>query len=166
MQSTDAAAHASFTDFVRLRSDRLHDVAWLVTRNADDARDAVQDALAGLYRHWSRMPVGDEFEAYVHRTVVNACLGVIRRRPRSFPVAEPADLRTAPSEVSKYRVVGRAFPNAWFTIGTVQDPSQGILPLSVDYKTPKQSDLLAPGRYTYVLTRDEGGLGLRLEVDR
>ena len=96
MQSTDAAAHASFTDFVRLRSDRLHDVAWLVTRNADDASDAVQDALAGLYRHWSRMPVGDEFEAYVHRTVVNACLGVIRRRPRSFLVAEPADLRTAP----------------------------------------------------------------------
>ena len=96
MSLTDAARDASFTDFVRARSNRLHDVAWLVTRNSDDARDAVQDALAGLYRHWARLPVGDEFEAYVHRTVVNACLSVIRRRPRSFPVAEPADLRTAP----------------------------------------------------------------------
>ena len=48
-------------------------MAWLVTRNSDDARDAVQDALAGLYRQWSRLPSGDEFEAYVHRTVVNAC---------------------------------------------------------------------------------------------
>ncbi len=53
MPLTDAAAHASFTAFVRECSDRLHDVAWLVTRNADDAKDAVQDALAGLYRHWS-----------------------------------------------------------------------------------------------------------------
>lgn len=96
MPLTEAGAEASFTDFVRTRSDRLHSVAWLVTRNADDARDAVQDALAGLYRHWSRLPVGDEFEAYVHRTVVNACLSVIRRRPRSFPVAEPAGLRSAP----------------------------------------------------------------------
>ena len=96
MPLTDTGRDASFTDFVRERSNRLHDVAWLVTRNSDDARDAVQDALAGLYRHWSRLPSGDEFEAYVHRTVVNACLSVIRRRPRSFPVAEPADLRTAP----------------------------------------------------------------------
>jgi RNA polymerase sigma-70 factor (sigma-E family) len=93
---TEAGADASFTAFVRTRSDRLHDVAWLVTRNADDARDAVQDALAGLYRHWSRLPSGDEFEAYVHRTVVNACLSVIRRRPRSLPVADPAVLRRAP----------------------------------------------------------------------
>ncbi len=96
MPLTDTGRDEAFTDFVRTRSDRLHNVAWLVTRNADDARDAVQDALAGLYRHWSRLPVGDEFEAYVHRTVVNACLSVIRRRPRSFPVAEPAGLRTAP----------------------------------------------------------------------
>ena len=96
MSLTGAGADASFTAFVRDRSNRLHDVAWLVTRNADDARDAPQDALAGLYRHWTRLPVGDEFEAYVQRTVVNACLSVVRRRPRSFPVAEPAGLRTAP----------------------------------------------------------------------
>ncbi|MGC3956372.1 MAG: sigma factor [Propionicimonas sp.] len=72
------------------------DLAWLVTRDAEDARDAVQDALAGLYRRWARLPVGDEFEAYVHRTVVNACLGVIRRRPRALSVAQPEGLPTAP----------------------------------------------------------------------
>ena len=41
MPLADAGAHASFTAFVRDRSDRMHDVAWLVTRNSDDARDAV-----------------------------------------------------------------------------------------------------------------------------
>lgn len=87
----------SFTEFVRTRGDRLLDLAWLVTRDAEDARDAVQDALAGLYSHWARLPEGDEFDAYVHRTVVNACLGVIRRRPASIAVAEPERLRSVPT---------------------------------------------------------------------
>lgn len=93
----DVSASESFTDFVRDRGDGLLRLAWLVTRQAEDAQDAVQDALAGLYRRWERLPAGDEFEAYVHRTVVNACLAVMRRRPRSLPVADPAGLRQAPA---------------------------------------------------------------------
>ncbi|MFT4110897.1 RNA polymerase sigma factor [Propionicimonas sp.] len=87
---------AEFTAFVEQRGDRLLEIAWLVTRHREDARDAVQDALAGLYGRWSRLPSGEEFEAYAYRSVVNACLGVIRRRPRSLPVAEPEQLRSAP----------------------------------------------------------------------
>lgn len=90
------ADEESFVEFARSRTDGFLDLAWLVTRDAEDARDAVQDALAGLYRRWARLPVGDEFEAYVHRTVVNACLGVIRRRPRALSVAQPEGLPTAP----------------------------------------------------------------------
>lgn len=108
MALTDAAAHASFTAFVHDRSDRLHDVAWLVTRNSDDARDAVQDALAALYARWSTLPLGDELEAYTHRTVVNACLRVIRRRPRSLSVAEPEQLRSAPASGDETRPVDDA----------------------------------------------------------
>lgn len=85
----------SFVEFARTRTERFLDLAWLVTRDAEDARDAVQDALAGLYARWTRLPQGDEFEAYVYRTVVNSCLGVIRRRPRSLPVAQPEDLPQA-----------------------------------------------------------------------
>lgn len=91
-----SSAQAQFTAFVTERGDRLLELAWLVTRHREDARDAVQDAFAGLYARWSRLPSGDEFDAYVHRTVVNACLAVIRRRPRSLPVAEPDRLRAAP----------------------------------------------------------------------
>jgi len=87
----------SFEEFVGRRGDRLLELAWLVTRHPEDARDAVQDALAGLYPRWSRLPAGDEFEAYVYRTVVNACLRVIRRRPRTLAVAEPERLRSAPT---------------------------------------------------------------------
>lgn len=90
------AGRLPFEEFVRVRGDRLLDLAWLVTRHPEDSRDAVQDALAELYPRWNRLPEGDAFEAYVYRSVVNACLGVIHRRPRSLAVAEPERLRSAP----------------------------------------------------------------------
>lgn len=108
----------SFVEFVRSRADRLLDIAWLVTRDPEDARDAVQDALAGLYRQRSRLPEGDEFEAYVYRTVVNACLGVIRRRPRSLPVAQPEQLRTAPVGADPAQAV-EAADQVWRLCGTL-----------------------------------------------
>lgn len=85
-----------FAEFVSIRGDRLLELAWLITRHTEDARDAVQDVLASLYPRWSRLPVGDEFEAYLYRSLVNACLRVIRRRRRWVPVAEPERLRSAP----------------------------------------------------------------------
>jgi RNA polymerase sigma factor (sigma-70 family) len=86
----------AFEEFFAARNRRLLELAWLITRDPEDARDAVQDAFAGLYRRWELLPSGDEFEAYVHRTVVNACLAVLRRRPRWLPVARPEELRSAP----------------------------------------------------------------------
>lgn len=85
-----------FAEFVGARGDQLLELAWLITRHPEDARDAVQDVLASFCPRWSRMPVGDEFEAYVYRSVVNACLRVIRRRERSLLVAEPERLLSAP----------------------------------------------------------------------
>ncbi len=85
----------SFDDYVRARSDGLLRLAWLITRNWEDARDAVQDGLAALYPRWHRLPEGDRRHAYVSRTVVNACLAVIRRR-RSQPMPDPSLLAEAP----------------------------------------------------------------------
>ena len=64
-------------------------------------------------------------------------------------------------------MVERAYPNALFVVETGGSPSPGIQPQGADYKTPRESDQLAPGRYTYVITLDDAGRwGLRLEVDR
>ena len=84
-----------FDVFVRSRSDRLVRLAWLITGNWDDARDAVQDALEGVLPRWARLASSDRLDAYVHRCVVNACLATIRRRGRSRPVAEPQFLPQA-----------------------------------------------------------------------
>lgn len=91
------AGRASFESFVRGHRERLLRLAVLITRNWPDANDAVQDALAGLYPRWPTLPDGSRLEAYARRSVVNACLDVLRRR-RSIPVADPSLLRLAPVE--------------------------------------------------------------------
>lgn len=79
---------AEFTAFARQRGDRMLRLAWLITRDAEDARDAVQDALLGLYRSREQLAAADNVDAYVRRAVVNASLRVIGRRPAALPVAE------------------------------------------------------------------------------
>ena len=39
----------AFEDFFAARNRRLLELAWLITRDPEDARDAVQDALAGTF---------------------------------------------------------------------------------------------------------------------
>jgi RNA polymerase sigma-70 factor (sigma-E family) len=84
-----ANGELDFEGFIRIRSDRLLRLAFLVTGNWDDARDAVQDALEGVLPRWSRLADSDKRDAYIRRCVVNACLGITRKRGRSRPVSEP-----------------------------------------------------------------------------
>ena len=93
--AVDVGEGTSFEAFIRVRSDRLLRLAWLVTGNWDDARDAVQDALEGVLPRWERLAGSETRDAYVHRCVVNACLSTIRRRGRARPVAEPQMLPQA-----------------------------------------------------------------------
>lgn len=90
---------AEFAAFARARGDRMLQVAWLVTRHREDARDAVQDALLGLYRSRHRLTDGDALDAYVHRSVVNAALRVIGRRPTA-PLVDVDRLRLSTPDAS------------------------------------------------------------------
>jgi len=77
-----------FDAFARVRGAGMLRLAWLVTRNSEDARDAVQDALLGLFRRWPRLPAGPALDAYVRRSVINASLAVISRRPATSAASE------------------------------------------------------------------------------
>lgn len=81
---------AGFDDYARTHGDWMLRVAWLVTRNHDDARDAVQDALIGLYRRWQKVPDEPARGAYVRRSVVNASIAILRRR-RDWAVIDDPD---------------------------------------------------------------------------
>ncbi|MEZ5089427.1 MAG: SigE family RNA polymerase sigma factor [Micropruina sp.] len=71
-----------FEDYVATRSVALQRFAYLVTRNAEDARDLVQDALLGLYPRWSRVSAAGNVDAYVKRSIVNAGISRWRRTGR------------------------------------------------------------------------------------
>lgn len=63
---------------------RVQDVAWrfsvAVCGHADDAEDAMQEALLKTYRYTSSIREPEAFRPWLHRTVRNACLMNRRRR--------------------------------------------------------------------------------------
>jgi RNA polymerase sigma-70 factor (ECF subfamily) len=63
---------------------RVQEVAWRfsmsVCGRADDAEDAMQEALIKTYRYTSRIREPEAFRPWLHRTVKNACLMNRRRR--------------------------------------------------------------------------------------
>ncbi|MGB7962784.1 MAG: SigE family RNA polymerase sigma factor [Propionicimonas sp.] len=89
-------ATLSFEDYVATRSVALLRFAYLITRNREDAHDAVQDALVGLFPRWRQVVARGEVDAYVRRSIVNAHVSRWRKVRRLVPSAEPANLRSAP----------------------------------------------------------------------
>ncbi len=96
----EVSDEASFDSYVRDRQAGLLRLAWHVTRDWERARDAVQDALVGLFPRWARLSDQAQRDAYVHRTVVNACLAGFRRDRRLLPVAEVAAEVDAPDPMA------------------------------------------------------------------
>lgn len=91
---------STFDDYVRERSPALLKFAYLVTRNGEDARDAVQDALIGLYPRWEKVSARGGVDSYVRRSVVNAAVSAWRRERRTRPVEDPEVLAPPSQERS------------------------------------------------------------------
>jgi RNA polymerase sigma-70 factor (sigma-E family) len=68
----------SFEEFAAARAGALLRYAHVLTGDRARAEDLVQDALAGVYRHWSRVGDGSP-EAYVRRSILHGYLGRWRR---------------------------------------------------------------------------------------
>jgi RNA polymerase sigma-70 factor (sigma-E family) len=113
-QRDDAAVAgwASFDDFVRDRSVALQRFAHLLTGNAEDAADLVQEALTALYPRWERVSGAGDPEPYVRRSIVNSRITRWRRVPER-PAADPAVLDAAVADaqaaVADADLFGRLF---------------------------------------------------------
>lgn len=119
-------ADVDFDGYVRTHWDRLIRLAWLVTRNWDDARDAAQEGLTALYPRWARLPEGARLDGYVNTTVVRAGIAITRKRARTRPVADPALLPTAPVTADPAGAVAGA-DEAWRLCGELPPTQRAVV---------------------------------------
>jgi RNA polymerase sigma-70 factor (sigma-E family) len=78
----------TFDDFVRARSSALFRYGFVLTGNADDAADLVQEALLKLGDAWHRVVKKDDPEGYVRTVMARQHISWWRRRRRERLVAE------------------------------------------------------------------------------
>jgi RNA polymerase sigma factor (sigma-70 family) len=74
--------HDAFAVLARVAFARLDTAARLILRDAELARDAVQEAMVRAWRDLPGLRDPDRFDAWLHRLTVNACLDAARHRRR------------------------------------------------------------------------------------
>ena len=70
--------HDAFAALVDASVDRLYAAATLILRDADRARDAVQEASIAAWRDIRGLRDPDRFDAWLHRLLVRACYRQLR----------------------------------------------------------------------------------------
>lgn len=74
----------AFDELVRKRQREVYNLAYRMTRNAEDARDVSQEAFVQVYRHLSRFDRRSSLSTWLYRIVVNLCLNHLSRGSRSL----------------------------------------------------------------------------------
>lgn len=86
-----AAAKGDKDAFVRLIDDHrqtMYATAMAVTRNEDDALDAIQDAILTLWEKLDTLKDPWAFKTWMTRILVNCCCGGLRGRKREAPAED------------------------------------------------------------------------------
>jgi len=74
--------HDAFAELAGAAISRLDSAAWLILRDLEGARDAVQNALVRAWRDLPTLRDPERFDAWLHRLLVNACIDEARRLRR------------------------------------------------------------------------------------
>jgi RNA polymerase sigma-70 factor (ECF subfamily) len=95
----------AFKDIVDRHQRRAHAVAYGVLRNAEDAREVVQEAFLRVYKHLHEFEGQASFGTWLYRIVVNLSIDQIRKRSpgQAVELDERTDLEGAPAELLPFR---------------------------------------------------------------
>jgi RNA polymerase sigma-70 factor, ECF subfamily len=99
------AAHVAgdryaFEELFHRHHRQLHRVARLTSRSAEDAEDALQDAMASAHRGAGSFRHDAAVSSWLHRIVVNACLDRLRRN-RTHPTTALDDVYPVPDQTAQ-----------------------------------------------------------------
>lgn len=86
----------AFDELVQRRQREVYNLAYRMTRNAEDARDVSQEAFLQVYRNLNRFDRRSSLSTWLYRIVVNLCLNHLNRGSRSLHATldqhpDPAD---------------------------------------------------------------------------
>lgn len=106
-----------------------HRVAWLVTRNADEAEDAVQEAFVKAYYALPRFNRGAPFRPWILRIAANEARNRVRsaRRREGLALraaAEPGGAAPSPEAAALSREDAEALTRA---LGRLREPDQLVI---------------------------------------
>ena len=86
--------HDAFAALAGATVSRLDGAAWLILRDPDQAKDAVQNALVKAWRDLPTLRDPERFDAWLHRLVIRACIDEARRTRRHHVSVELTDIST------------------------------------------------------------------------
>jgi RNA polymerase sigma-70 factor, ECF subfamily len=90
---------SAFAELVRLNERRAFHIAYKITRNREDAEDAVQESFLKAYEKLSGFEERASFSTWITRIVLNAALTILQRRSGRFEElrVEATDAESTPS---------------------------------------------------------------------
>jgi RNA polymerase sigma-70 factor (ECF subfamily) len=101
VEAARSGDQGAFMQLVRLHGDRLYSIAYRIVRDADAARDALQDALVMAWRDIPTLRDASRFDAWIQRLLTNVCIAQVSRERRHsarialIAIESPAGDRTA-----------------------------------------------------------------------
>ena len=113
--------HEAFGLLVGARLARLDTAAGLILRDAELARDAVQEATLRAWRNLRGLRDPGRFDAWLHRLTVNACLDIARQRRSRVIEIELTPLHDAPVQDASSQITDALYVER---VLAVLDPAQ------------------------------------------
>jgi len=100
LKSPNPPTQAEFHEVIADRADRWYAACLRITRNHDQAQDAVQDALLSAWNKRHQYERSARLDTWIHRIAVNAALQLLRKnRPERWESLEtdPPDESASPA---------------------------------------------------------------------
>src|SRR5829696_2392136 len=102
-----AGDHDAFAVLAHDAITRLDGAAWLILRDVDQAKDAVQNTLINAWKDLPTLRDPDKFDAWLHRLLVHACIDEARRLRRHRMDVTLTSLETPTPEHTESSVADR-----------------------------------------------------------